>query len=514
MRRFQNWLASVHTSLRHGGWLGLLLLAAACAPQQAASVVRIADAPASSATQAQIFVTPTIAPSAIPTLVPRTPSATPTIQPSPTPTQNPAQQQALCAATLRQLYQSAGELCLGQPSGYFCNGGAAPGGEPQGRVLNSLSVPGALVEAASLTMVHSRPLLENNSGGVLWLHLADEISLNALLLGDVELRDVTPANINLPQWQAVTVKTTHPSESCGDLPYSAFVVQSLYGIPTRLAINGVSIDLRGTLAVQTDEQLTRFILLEGAGTLTVLGQARDIVPGQQLNVAYPPNDFTFPASSAAEARPLEWEYVRNMPVMIFDRPVLLPQPGYASTLGNVNMRAAPDISARLLYQVPSGETLSILGSNTAQDWLHIRLGNGDTGWMRGDLLNVQLGEVSARYDTTPEPPQRLGDLGKFASVVVPAGSNLRRAPDVSFPAISTVPQGTLVALLARSPYSPWVKVDADGQVGWIALVTLETQAAISFLPVDYDVPYPVRPTAVPTFAFGGGHAYPDPRRGG
>ena len=68
-------------------------------------------------------------------------------------------------------------------------------------------------------------------------------------------------------------------------------------------------------------------------------------------------------------------------------------------------------------------------------------------------------------------------------------------------------------LLARSPYSPWVKVQADDDIGWMALFTLETEAVISSLPVDYDVPLPPRATSTPSFSYGGGHAHPDPEGG-
>jgi hypothetical protein len=104
-------------------------------------------------------------------------------------------------------------------------------------------------------------------------------------------------------------------------------------------------------------------------------------------------------------------------------------------------------------------------------------------------------------------------LGKIGTIKVAQGGNLRRAPDVSFPVLQTLPEGTVVTLLSRSPYSPWVKVDAAGTIGWLALITLETRVAIPFLPVDYQAPLPPQPTPTPQFSFGGGHAYPDPSGG-
>ena len=101
----------------------------------------------------------------------------------------------------------------------------------------------------------------------------------------------------------------------------------------------------------------------------------------------------------------------------------------------------------------------------------------------------------------------VGELGLKARVLAPVGVNLRNAPDVSFEKLTALPFGTEVDLLARSPYSPWVKVDVDGVIGWLALITLETQVVFEALPMDFDVPPPPPPTRVPG-SFGS--AFPDP----
>jgi len=155
----------------------------------------------------------------------------------------------------------------------------------------------------------------------------------------------------------------------------------------------------------------------------------------------------------------------------------------------------------------------VLGISTDREWYHIRLGNGETGWMNAELLAQNVGIIQKVYDITPIPPQRFGELASKASVIVGQGGNLREAPDVGFGVKQTIPYGTEVELLARSPYSPWVKVANGDDVGWMALITLETESVISSLPIDYTVPLPPRPTAVPSFGFGGGHAYPDPNGG-
>jgi len=495
------------------GLLSILLVIVACTPEtNNGRIIEVTLAPTE--TPAMIFVTPTSNPTAIPTIAiaSETPTMTPTLTLTPTP--DVIAQQAQCESILANLYSQASDLCLGSPSGFFCNAGLPPVTDPGGAIASSLGVPGALVEAELLTSVQTSPLNTNNSGGVMWLHLEDRTRMNALMLGDVTVKNSTDPNSGLQPWQSFIVETAPSQLACDGIPYNSLVVQGAYGIETDIVINGVSIALTGSLVIQTIEQSTTFMMIEGLATLSVLGRNYQVFAGQQISVPYDNGNFGFPANIAEGVTPLLRTRIADIPVMLLDRPVLIPQPGYAFTQGNVNMRAKPDIESRLLYQVPPETNLSILGQNTEGTWYHVRLGNGETGWIRGDLLVTSLGLIDASYDLTPEPPQRLGDLGKNATVISAQGGNLRSAPDTSFGVITTLAQGTEVELIGRSSYSPWVKVDAGGTVGWMALITLETRSAIGFLPIDYTAPLPVaRPTSVPILNFGGGHAYPDPSGG-
>ena len=254
--------------------------------------------------------------------------------------------------------------------------------------------------------------------------------------------------------------------------------------------------------------------------MVAYGHSVNLNVGQQLNLRYSEGDWTKPLQLPGSPVLLAYDLIKHLPVTLFDRPVPIPQPGYAQTQGGVNMRVAPNINSRLLFQVPAGETMSVLGISTNREWLHIRLGNGETGWMSAELLARNLGEIRPVYDQTPEPPQRLGAYAELASVNVAAGGNLREAPDTAFRIKRGLPFGMQVKLLGRSPYSPWVKVNADGDIGWMALFTLTTKSVISSLPIDYDVPLPpiTQAGATPTpsvsfFSYGGGHAYPDPEGG-
>ena len=457
-------------------------------------------------------------PTPIPTLVPTAIQVSPTQRPSQTPTDapptlTPTSVALTCNAIFENLYTRATNACLNKPDGYFCNGGSPPIAEPAGPISSAIGGEGAVVEAQLISSLRTQGIPTNNSGGLIWFRLHEFVQLNALLIGDVQLTDITVDEEGLPSWQAFVVQTYPHETVCNTAPSSSFVVQSDYGLSSRLGINGVGIDLDGTLVIQTHGLDTHFIVIEGQARIGVFGQPFTVFAGQQLVVTYNAGDFNAPAGLPGPPIPLESQHVENLPTVLFDRSVRIPQPGFIATEGRVNMRAEPSVSSQLLYQVPADQIMTVLGMNPDRTWFHVQLGNGETGWMRADLLSQNLGRISATYDATPIPPQRYGEFAENATVIVGQGGNLREAPDVAFKVITTLPYGTPVKLLARSPYSPFVKVEVDGQEGWLALITLETESVINSLPVDYGVPLPPRPTAAPVFSFGGGHAYPDPNAG-
>ena len=461
-----------------------------------------------------LVVTPTSVPTRVPTAVRIEPTAIPTATEPPTETADDAASRLSsddCEAALEDLYTSAGDLCLTGPTGYFCSGGSAPIVEPASDRLNA---PGSLAEAVSLDSVGSAAIGVGKSGGLVWLRLEENILLDALLIGKVSIRNAVPAGSEFAKWQSFEIESGTVEPTCENAPGAgAMILQGLYGQSARLAINGVSVEINGTVIVLTQGQLTKFIAIEGQIHLRSYGQLITLNVGEQLNLGYPPGEWSKPLAAPARSSLLEYDLIKDLPIVLFDRPVPIPQPGYAQTQGGVNMRIAPDINAQLLFQVPAGETMAVLGISSDSEWLHIRLGNGETGWMSAALLAKNLGNISNVYDITPEPPQRYGKLATRAIVNVAAGGNLREAPDTAFRIKRTLPYGTEVELRARSPYSPWVKVDAGGDVGWMALFTLRTESVIGSLPIDYNVPLPPRATSTPSFSYGGGHAYPDPATG-
>ena len=481
------------------------ILSTACSASEATPLQR---EDANSSTPNIVYLTPTAVRTLVPTVARYWPTATDDDMEQ---NETVALEAATCEDWLERLYAAASDHCLAAADGYFCSGGAPPVVEPSS---DALDAPGAVVEAARIDSLHSTSLAESRGGGLVWLRLEEELLTDALLIGDVRISSRSSATSGSPKWRSFIVEAGPMPSDCATAPkFGALVVQSVYGRSAIVNINGVAAEINGTLIVMTQGDMTQFIAIEGQILLVAYGHSVILNVGQQLDMRYQDGDWTKPAQLPGKPKLLSYELIRNLPVTLFDRPLPIPQPGYAQTQGGVNMRAAPDIDSRLLFQVPAGETMSVLGISSDREWLHIRLGNGETGWMSAELLARNLREIEPVYNETPAPPQRYGAFAYLASVNVPAGGNLREAPDTAFRVKRTLPYGLRLKLLARSPYSPWVKVDADGDIGWMALFTLETKSVISSLPIDYKAPLPPRATPTPSFSYGGGHAYPDPEGG-
>lgn len=422
-----------------------------------------------------------------------------------------AQQPApTCADYLTQFYSIATELCLSAPDNYVCNGGNPPLAEPAGPVSNSLGTLGAIVPLDALTSLRTSAFTPDGSnGGLVWVR-SEANQMRGILLGDTFIRDVSAV---ASPWSNIILNTQTASDGCFATPFSSFTFQATEQFePIRLTINGAILDVNGAVMALTTPTETVFVVIEGVMRVTAYESSQLVLAGQEIRLPYINNDFSAPASPPPLPTPYNPAYLAYFPIGLLDRPVYLPQPGYVITDARVNLRTGASTQFDIIYEVPSGQIMTILGLNPAGDWYHVRLANGQTGWMSAEYLGRNHGVIGTVYSNTPLPPQRYGELGNHARVTAMNGVVMRQAPDASFPEMLTVPVGTNLELLARSPYSPWVKVSMQGVVGWVALLALDTQAIVEALPIDDAVPTLEAEVTVipyPTVIFGG--AFPDPR---
>lgn len=412
-----------------------------------------------------------------------------------------------CSPVLDHLWTNASNACINKPDGYACNGGDPPAVEPAATLGSTFSPVGALVPVGDIDAIHTPGIvMENASLGVAWLRLPEDSHATLLLIGDLTMYDVTPPGFS--EWTSSLLVTNPTPPTCDAAPMSGLVVQTPVGQQANLVINGASLALIGTALVHTTDAQTVFSMISGRASVFSQGQRLALVAGQQTAVPYSPGNFSQPIGAPSPAVLIDPAPLRNLPVALFDRPLLLPQPGYLTTQGAVNLRTAPDIYAAVIRELQGGEVLTLLGANPDQSWYHVQLDSGETGWVFAELLVRNVGTISALYEATPLPPQRFGELGTRGRVHSQGGANLRLGPDITFRAIARVGDGTLVDLIARSPYgNGWLKVNVSGTVGWMSPLTLDTQAFLDALPVDWNAP--ALPTATPVpGSFG--NAFPDP----
>jgi uncharacterized protein YraI len=419
-------------------------------------------------------------------------------------------QEDICTEALLSFYTAASEVCLAAPNGYACNGGNTPEASPAGPVANSLAPLGAIIPISQIDQLQTPAFSDDGlGGGLLWMRVQD-VNVNILMLGNVEIANRITPDAGFPKWMAFTVETSPQLSACTNHPMNMLIVQSTDLIlPSRVVINGVSVDISGTAMIFTQNNQTVFVVLEGLIRVLALREAQTLVAGQETRVNYANSDWTAPITGPMMALPYTPGITLNVPIELFDRPTLLPQPGFVTTDGAVNLRTGPSTNFGLIYQVPAGQNMTILGRNPTGDWYHVRLANGQTGWMLAELLRRNHGAIDVVYESTPLPPQRYGTLGRFATVSSQSAT-LRSAPHINFPVLFNIDAGATLELLARSPYSPWVRVDSSGLVGWIPLLNVETRAVIESLPIDFSVPpppVPPEPTAIPGLT---GFAFPDP----
>ncbi len=170
-------------------------------------------------------------------------------------------------------------------------------------------------------------------------------------------------------------------------------------------------------------------------------------------------------------------------------PAAAQAPTATVNTGALNIRSGPGISHGVVFSVYRGVSMTLLARNADASWVRISLDNSIQGW------------VNSRYIATSYPLLSLpvdgvgGPVGAITGTVTSWGLNVRSGPGVGFPRLTSIPNGTVVTLLARTADSWWVKVVlANGTVGWVSANFLRLSAAITSLPVEgVVVPPPVTP---------------------
>lgn len=140
---------------------------------------------------------------------------------------------------------------------------------------------------------------------------------------------------------------------------------------------------------------------------------------------------------------------------------------------SVNFRTAPSTSSSVLGLVKTGTAFTVLEQVNSY-WVKASV-NGQTGYLSTDYIKLNSGGSQA------EPANGTG--------VVEKSANFRTGPSTSSSVIGLVKTGTAFTLLEQVN-SYWVKVNVNGQVGYLSTDYVKINAGGSSSPQPAPTPTP------------------------
>lgn len=164
----------------------------------------------------------------------------------------------------------------------------------------------------------------------------------------------------------------------------------------------------------------------------------------------------------------------------------------------VHVRRLPEVTAESLALVGGETRLTWLGTTSAQDWHYVRFDDNGTvfvGWVsalyvttferqgravdleelqsRGELVTLtgeERGgiEEGAAPTATLDPSLRNVIIGEVININAGSNLHLRRFDNSASESLALIPSATTFTVAGRTADGVWLRVDFDGQTGWVA----------------------------------------------
>ncbi|MBN1562816.1 MAG: SH3 domain-containing protein [Anaerolineae bacterium] len=302
-------------------------------------------------------------------------------------------------------------------------------------------------------------------------------SVTLLILGPAEVVFDTTSSATLGT--AFTLNTPDPAP-CGDLPHPGVLVQSPENSLTLLTVNGTDIAINGMALIWAREDSS--ILVSSLTRESILGQTGTVVFAGYMVRAL--------GDAVSEVVPYDAAAVQHIPTEILPVMDVISLPGNATVLQANNIHTRPDPATYTNFLVNAGLPVTILGHNSASDWLLVRTYEGVVGWMPAFSLQVNVPVEMPVYDAIPAAPIRpFGSVQTYVKTKE-EHNNLRAGPGEDFDIVATVPLWSDLALYGRSPDDEWLLVETlDGVRGWVSvwLISTSTPYTMSELPYPPDL---------------------------
>ncbi len=159
----------------------------------------------------------------------------------------------------------------------------------------------------------------------------------------------------------------------------------------------------------------------------------------------------------------------------------------------LNLYAGPGSNYAVVGTVYSGQDISLLGRNSAGNWLKVQTSAGTQGWLSAAYIQATVsinslpvvGEAAVSPAPASPAPAAPSTTPTGATAVIATGAlNIRSGPGISYNILTTVYQGQTVTLLGRNSNSSWAKVRTSGGAeGWVNAYYIQPGVAISSLPL-------------------------------
>jgi uncharacterized protein YraI len=185
-------------------------------------------------------------------------------------------------------------------------------------------------------------------------------------------------------------------------------------------------------------------------------------------------------------------------------PVTTNDPILLSSPYNLNIRAEPNPSARILGKLPFATPVSALQRTSNSSWVRIDY-NGTQGWVAAwlstlnqDINGLSVGEGAAsptaqptgtRTPNTPAPTPVPGTPAAPTGITItaPHRVNIRATPSTSGSVLTMMPFGAQAAAAGRNVGNNWIQVQYGNTLGWVAKWVVVASDNTVNLPVTSDV---------------------------
>ncbi len=184
----------------------------------------------------------------------------------------------------------------------------------------------------------------------------------------------------------------------------------------------------------------------------------------------------------------------------------------AQAFRTVNVRQGPGTQFDVIGQLESGDIVPVIGrSDSENNWLLIEFGEIQ-GWVAFFTVTVSgnvngLDIINLQVVSEPQSPPAGGSLPFVAESEIATGDpyitayrriNVRLGPSSEFGRLGYMNPGNVADITGISDDGEWIRVNFEGQIGWVAFFVVTVNGSLDQVPVIVIEHSPRTPAPTPT----------------